>query len=182
LEFAAELSGYPVTFVDTAGIRSTLDEIEIEGMARAKARSARADLVLWLADQDEITLPPEASNWKVLPVRTKTDLASRFMDKGALSISVKTGDGVGELLARITDFAVKFFEGSGRLALGTERQQHAAEEAISALKHILEEPCRPVEVIADDLRIAVRALGRISGRIEIEEVLGEIFSRLCVGK
>ena len=182
LEVAAEVGGFPVTFVDTAGIRATVDPIESEGVARARQRGAGADLVLWLSDDDMTPLPAEAENWPAMSVRTKIDISDCGRELKRLSISAKTGEGIDELVARITEFASDHFSGVGRIGVGTDRQRFAVAEAFSALKHILDEPYRQTEIVADDLRTAVRGMGRISGRIEVEEVLGEIFSRLCVGK
>jgi tRNA modification GTPase len=182
LEVAAEVGGFPVTFVDTAGLRETLDPVEAEGVTRAKKRGARADLVLWLSDSGDDALPAEAAYWTALVVQTKIDLADHDRDRRRLAISAKTGEGIKDLVDRIAEFANNHFGNVGRVSVGTDRQLYAAEEALSALRLILREPNRQTEVVAEDLRLAVRALGRISGRIEVEEVLGEIFARLCVGK
>ena len=181
LEAAVDLGGFPVTFVDTAGIREALDPIEAEGVARAIRRGLSADLVLWLSDNDDVTAPNGGTKRPTLAVRTKADLATDF-DESRLLISAKTGKGIDALLARISDFARDHFCGVDRVTVGTERQIYAAEGAITALRCILANPIRPIEIVAEDLRAALHAISRISGRIEVEEVLDQIFSRLCVGK
>lgn len=183
LEAATEIAGFPITFVDTAGIRETSDPLEAQGISRTFARSANADLILWLFD--EPTSEPVSQNIDkpVLKVRTKIDLASdQQTEIGTIEISAKTGIGVDRLVETIAEFAREHFSGAGRLALGTERQQSASREAAAALDRVISEPLLPVEVIAEELRFAARALGRVTGRIGVEEVLGEIFSRFCVGK
>jgi len=182
LEVAAELGGFPVTFVDTAGFRESIDPVEAEGVIRAKERALRADLLLWLSENGEsANLPEETRNWSTWVLRTKADIGTPAGD-GEMAISAKTGQGIDDLVSRIAAFATEHFSGAGSVSVGTERQLYAAEEALSALRNILTQPERQTEIIAEDLRLAVRALGRISGRIEVEEVLEEIFSRLCVGK
>ena len=182
LEVSVELGGFPVTFIDTAGIREASDPVEAEGIARAKRRGLSADLVLWLSDERYVPIPNGVSERPTLAVRTKADLFSDYVDDGRLLVSAKTGRGIDKLLARIIDFARKHFIGIDHVAVGTERQIYAAEAAIAALRCILSDPTLPLEVLAENLRAAVHAISRISGRIEVEEVLGEIFSRLCVGK
>jgi tRNA modification GTPase len=136
---------------------------------------------LWLSDKDDDTILNESSKEPTLAVRTKADLLGD-LDSKRLSISAKTGKGIDELLTQIIDFARDHFSGVDRVSVGTDRQMSAAEEAIASLRCTLSDTIRPLEVVAEDLRAAEQAIGRISGRIEVEEVLGQIFSQLCVGK
>ncbi len=184
LEVAVEFSGYPITIIDTAGIRETADPVEREGIARAQRKAANADLALWLFDTAELPPPPvEMGSTPTLHVRTKADLGGAAEgDLHAISISAVTGAGVGVLIAKIEEFATAYFAGAGRAVFGTERQRGAVREVFSALRDVLSDPHRAIETIAEDLRFAHHALGRLTGQIEVEEVLGEIFSRLCVGK
>jgi tRNA modification GTPase len=103
-------------------------------------------------------------------------------DERQLYISAKNGRGIDALLAKIIDFAQVHFSGIDHATLGTERQIDAAEKALTALRSVIDEPDRQLEFLAEDLRIAAVAISRITGRIEVDEVLDEIFSRLCVGK
>lgn len=182
LEFSADVGGFPITFIDTAGLRDSSDPIEAEGISRAKERCANADLVLWLSVDGNLSRPPDSTNWPILEVQSKSDLATRGDRPTRLSVSAKTGEGISDLLDRIQRMAADHFRGAGSVCMATERQQYAAREALSYLRQIISEPDRQAEFIADDLRLAINALGRISGQIGVEEVLGEIFSRLCVGK
>jgi tRNA modification GTPase len=183
LEIVAEIAGYPITFVDTAGIRETTDPIEALGIARSRNWSSRANLVLWLSDNDDSPPEQEISETLVLPVRTKADRPGGSAPTNeSISISALTGRGIDELLRRIGNFASNYFAGAGSVALGNERQRAAARDAQSALQEILLWPGRPEELVAEDLRQAAHAMGRLTGRIGVEEVLGQIFSRLCVGK
>lgn len=182
IETLVEIEGFPIIFVDTAGIRDTFDPVESEGVARARLLGARADLVLWLTESDQPVLPAEVSDWNVMTVRSKADSAKGSDGSELLAISAKTGQGIDELVSQIGGYASKHFSGASHVGVATERQRYSVEAALAAVREVLGNYNRPVEIIADDLRAAVRALGRISGRIEVEDVLGEIFSRLCVGK
>ena len=183
LEVAAEIDGYPVKFIDTAGIRETSDPIEALGVSRALERGAIADLVLWLFDGEVSGLAPEGLKSPVQKVRTKADLAPNTLnDTDAISISAQAGTGIDLLVAKVAEFAREHFAGAESPTLGTERQRVAAREASHALRHILAEPVMPVEMVAENLRFAGAALSRVAGRIGVEEVLDKIFSRLCVGK
>jgi tRNA modification GTPase len=183
LEVAAEIVGYPVTFIDTAGIRQTVDPIESQGISRTLWRGANADLILWLFEGNAPEPPPDEFRRPMQKVRTKIDSsAEQPIDIDAIGISALTGAGVDLLVAKIADFAREHFAGAGNLALGTERQRSAVLEVVAALDRILTKPHLPPEVVAEELRYAAHALGRVTGRFGVEEVLGEIFSRFCVGK
>lgn len=183
LEVAADVAGFPVTFIDTAGIRDTTDALEMQGIARSIERSKSADLVLWLFDGQGSDEPRLDLETPVQRVRTKTDLGMESNEDGVgIAISTKTGLGVDVMLAAVADFARLHFDGAGSVLFGTERQRAAVREALLALERVLHEPTMPAEIVAEELRYAARAMSRVTGRIEVEEVLGEIFSRLCVGK
>ena len=184
IEIALELRGYPVNLVDTAGIRETDDPIEREGVARARRRADEADLTLWLieAGQSGASTPPANDQRPVLPVRTKCDLAGANSQPNSLAVSAKTGEGVDLLLAAIADAAERLFSGHDVALISATRHRLAFEEALAHLERLLAQPDSPAEFLAEDLRLAARALERIAGRVDVEEVLGEIFSRLCIGK
>jgi tRNA modification GTPase len=177
IEIHLDLRGYPVNLVDTAGIRETDDPIEDEGIARARRRAAQADLTLWLTE-DESARP--ATPGTFLEVRTKIDL--RDDAPGALAVSAKTGQGVERLLNAIAERAEKQLSGEGLALITLARHRLAFEEALSHLHRLRDHPSAAPELMAEDLRLAARALERIAGRVDVEEVLGAIFSRLCIGK
>lgn len=185
LDVALELDGYPITVTDTAGIRDTLDLIEKEGVARSRQRAQGADLVLWLFEDERNAGEPDVLVGPVLRVKTKADVmaAGSAIESGAVSIiSARTGLGLGDLLSKIADFAKRHFEGAGTVAVATERQYIAVRDVVEELSGILSRPECAVELLAEDLRRAMFMMSRITGRVETEEILGEIFSRLCVGK
>ncbi|MBV9289015.1 MAG: tRNA uridine-5-carboxymethylaminomethyl(34) synthesis GTPase MnmE, partial [Hyphomicrobiales bacterium] len=118
-----------------------------------------------------------------LLVRTKIDRdRPRSLPPGWLAISALTGEGVDALLDAVADLAEERISPSEPAILTLERHRQAFEEACEALSSLLKPDAAEAELIAEDLRRAARALDRVTGRIEVEEVLGEIFSRLCVGK
>ena len=188
IEVAMDLDGYPVTLIDTAGIRETSDPIEREGVERARRRAADADLTLWLADDDDCAPDVADAPGPVLRVRTKADRAPAETavpgrePSDPLVISAKTGAGLEALIGEITRFAERQLGQAEDVLLIHERHRVAFSDARDALERALNPDQHAIELVAEDLRLAARALERISGRIDVEDVLGDIFSRLCVGK
>jgi tRNA modification GTPase len=183
IEVFLDLNGYPVILVDTAGIRDAHDPIEQEGVARARRRAGTADLTLWLNDGGTSEAPRLAS--PMLVVRTKMDLEPRETQAAAtaeLAISAKTGAGIGRLLDVIAELAEERMSSREPALLTLERHRRGFEDARQALAFALRPEAAEPELIAEDLRRAASAMDRIVGRIGVEDVLGEIFARLCVGK
>jgi tRNA modification GTPase len=195
IEVHLDLDGYPVTMLDTAGIRPSDDPIEQEGVRRALERASAADLVLWVVDvsahgaalEDAALQFPETPK---LVVYNKVDLAlapkpeqQACPSDKPLSISAKTGEGVNELLQKLAEYARSHL-GSAEPALVTrQRQRHTLEEAAAALGRALAEGKNQREdVVAEELRLAARALGRLTGRVDVEDVLEVIFRDFCIGK
>jgi tRNA modification GTPase len=180
IEVFLDLRGYPVILVDTAGIRESSDPIEQEGVARARRRAESADLMLWLSDGGKDQAPPGLGT-PTLAVRTKIDL------KGAetpsdLAISAKTGAGFDRMLDVLAELAEERMSSREPALLTLERHRRGFQDARRALAVALAPNAVEPELIAEDLRRAASAMDRIVGRIGVEEVLGEIFARLCVGK
>lgn len=185
LEAHLDLAGYPVTLVDTAGLREVGDEIEAEGIRRARARAEAADLRLVLVP---------AACWPTLPADV-TDLAaskailviSRADERpeatGALRLSVATGEGLDALLTRLREAAeTAMGRGEGALITRARHRDHLR-RALAHLTMFLEkEWAGREELAAEELRLAARALGSITGQVGVEEVLGAIFSEFCIGK
>ena len=174
VEVAINLGGLPATLVDTAGIRESSDHIELEGIARARERVERADLVLLMGEP--------ATDSRTVQVRSRIDLDGcppGFID-GVWHVSARTGAGVGELLTWLSKWAHAHI-GSGEPALVTQSRQKAAiQDAVTACKDAAYAH-GPV-LRAENLRLAVQALARLTGRIDVEAVLDAIFARFCIGK
>jgi tRNA modification GTPase len=175
LEARVVLGGVPVTLVDTAGLRETTDSIEAEGVRRAIARAADADLVITLV---EVGSEPPAGETGLL-VANKADL-QRAGPQGALRISAMTGTGMDTLRATLADAARRMTESSGAPPLTRARHRAALLEA-SALLDAAERAVLP-ELRGEDLRLAMRALGRITGHVGVEDILDTVFSKFCIGK
>ena len=161
IEVQLDLDGYPVTVIDTAGIRETDDPVEQEGVRRARARAADADLVLWLADVSPAVVQHDGTA-PVWMVRNKIDLeaASRPMaeasGQGVFQISASRGDGLPELIAALVGFAQDYF-GSGEAGLiGRTRQRQLLQETAVSLRRCIEVVGEGEELAAEELR-----LGRI---------------------
>jgi tRNA modification GTPase len=183
IEVFLDLRGYPVILVDTAGVRESDDPIEQEGVARARHRAEIADLTLWLDDGGDGHSPRMDS--PTLAVRTKIDLkgADRLTAGTAeLAISAKTGAGIDRLLDVIAELAEERMSSREPALLTLERHRRGFQDARQALTSVLRPEAAEPELIAEDLRRAASAMDRIVGRIGVEDVLGEIFARLCVGK
>ncbi|MBV6489274.1 MAG: tRNA modification GTPase MnmE [Pseudorhodoplanes sp.] len=194
IEVHLDLDGWPVTLLDTAGIRDTDDPVEREGVLRAKARAAAADLVLWIEDAMEDApaaagmsgVPGAREGAQVWRLRNKIDATRAAMPAGRVSeatfaVSAKTGAGMDALLGALTAHAASFF-GSAEPALVTrERQRRTLQEAAEALARAIAVASRE-DIFAEELRLAARALGRLTGRVDVEDILDAIFRDFCIGK
>jgi tRNA modification GTPase len=183
IEVQLDLDGYPVTVIDTAGIRETDDPVEQEGVRRAKARAGEADLVLWLVD-GVASGPAVGGAVPVWTVRTKIDLEPPRPGAGGFDfqISASRGDGVGELVSAVVGFARDYF-GSGEVGLiGRLRHRELLRETAELLRRSIAAIDRGEEFVAEDLRAAADCLGRLLGRVDVEDVLDKIFRDFCIGK
>jgi tRNA modification GTPase len=185
IEVHLDLDGLPVILTDTAGLREAGGKVEIEGVRRALARAEAADLVLWLIDAKKpVSAPPEPiakGRAPILPVRNKIDLAPVRTAEG-VSLSAKTGEGIDTLVAELNARAREALVARSDSPVVT-RARHRAEleAALLALRRSLE-PRLAEELKAEELRTASLHLGRLTGRVDAEEVLGAIFSEFCIGK
>jgi tRNA modification GTPase len=182
LEVALDLRGIKVILSDTAGIREQPGMVEAIGIERARAAASRADLVLMLEDLRApiaVATPEEA---EILRVGTKLDLADAAVSEFDLAISSVTGAGIDELLATIAAKAGERTLPVSESAVPT-RQRHVdlISAAAAGLDAALDDEA-PLELRVEGLRVAGDRVGRLSGEIDPEEVLGEIFSAFCIGK
>jgi tRNA modification GTPase len=187
IEVQLDLDGYPVTVIDTAGIRETDDPVEQEGVRRARARAADADLVLWLADSSVASIQHDGTA-PVWMVRNKIDLeaAGRPLadasGQGVFQISASRGDGLPELIAALVGFAQNYFGGSEADLIGRTRQRKLLEETAASLRRCVQVVGQGEELAAEELRMAAHSLGRLLGRVDVEDILDVIFREFCVGK
>ena len=177
IEVRMDLGGLPVTLLDTAGIRETEDTVESIGVERALGRAATADLRVFLVTGDDMPdLPCEPDD---IVVQAKADL-----DPGkGQGISGKTGLGVSELIAQIT--ATLSARASGAGVATRLRHSQAMQRGLSSLESALTLLPRgedTADITAEEIRTAIRALDSLIGRIDIENILDEIFASFCLGK
>ncbi len=183
IEVHLNLGGYPVTLIDTAGLRETSDPVEAEGVARARARAAAADLRLALApgDTPDWSGVESPGEWRVV---TQIDLEPRCapgLRGGTYHISALTGTGLPDLVSGLSDWAAKALAGAGESPLFTRaRHRRALEDCLTGLDAALAEP--DLVLAAEELRLAARGLGRVTGRVDVEELLDVIFRDFCIGK
>jgi tRNA modification GTPase len=187
IEVQLDLDGYPVTVIDTAGIRETDDPVEQEGVRRARARAADADLVLWLADSPDAPVQQGAET-PVWTVRNKIDLEqpgrplAQPGGQSGFEISAHRGDGVPDLIAALVGFAQTYFGGGEGGLIGRTRQRKLLQEAVASLGRSVEVIGEGEELAAEELRAAAHSLGRLLGRVDVEDILDVIFREFCVGK
>lgn len=177
IEVRMDLDGLPVTLLDTAGLRETEDVLEGLGVARARERAERADLRIYLLSEGEFR--PEDAGPDDLVVRGKADLG----DAQGLAVSGKTGAGVDALIAAVSERLQDRVASIG-IAM-RERHRTAMLRAIDymdAAQTGIESDSGMADLIAEDLRSAIRAVDSIVGRVDVEQVLDEIFSSFCIGK
>ncbi|MBV9776420.1 MAG: tRNA uridine-5-carboxymethylaminomethyl(34) synthesis GTPase MnmE [Acetobacteraceae bacterium] len=176
LEARVVLAGVPATLVDTAGLRDAADPVEAEGVRRARARAERADLSLAVEARDA---PRVHVAGRVLRIMNKIDLGGTVPDD-AIGVSALTGAGMARLRARLEEQAAELTASAGPPPLTRHRHRAALAEAETCLRAALHAPLP--ELRAEDLRLALRAFGRVTGVVGVEEILDTLFSSFCIGK
>ncbi|MDF3024194.1 MAG: tRNA uridine-5-carboxymethylaminomethyl(34) synthesis GTPase MnmE [Alphaproteobacteria bacterium] len=181
IEVHLDLGGYPVILADTAGLRETENRIEAEGIRRAENAARDADLKIALFDG---TLPEkDAETMKLVDentvvVFTKADIAKKQIPE--IQVSSSTGEGIDTLLKQISAAIGIAFKSKPGPVLTRERHRTALLDTASALDRCL--ATQAPELAAEDLRLALRALGTITGRVHVEDLLDKIFRDFCIGK
>jgi tRNA modification GTPase len=196
IEVRLNLAGYPVWVADTAGLREASDAIEAEGVRRALARAEEADLRVWVFDSSQSgtenvsreTSAGAAVRDGDLTVLNKADLASsgsgRAGSPDSFVVSAKTGAGFDVLERRLIQLVRERLDADEAPLVTRARHRELVEEALGAVERALEGARIGIgaELVSEDLRLAARALGRITGSIDAEDLLDRIFSQFCVGK
>lgn len=189
LEVHLDIDGYPVILADTAGLRTAGDEVETEGIRRALRRAEEADIKILMFDattlQDVDSATAKLIDDRSIVILSRCDLAdvpanAAIQGRPALPLSVKTGQGLDDLSRRLGDAVRQAASLTEAPALTRARHRAALEECCAGLARSLE--TRVPELLAEDLRLAVRAIGRITGRVDVEDILDVIFSDFCIGK
>lgn len=181
IEVRMDIGGYPVTIADTAGLHETNEEIEAEGIKRALKAAREADLILHVTDgfdsETNEYIPFDSD--KTLRVVNKTDLLKNVPESG-FAVSAKTGDGIDFLLEHLKTTVEDAMSMREEPSFTRVRHQTALCECRDALERALN--AFETELAAEDVRIASRALGKITGQVQVEELLDVIFKDFCIGK
>jgi tRNA modification GTPase len=183
VERVIDFHGAQLVVSDTAGIRNaTSDMIEAVGIDRAKLEVRDADILVWVTAPDVISeVGPERS--PDIVVFNKVDLdSSRLRNDDAISVSVKNGQGLNRLTEVLKSLIQERSSLVNNAIVVRTRHVSAVKETIRLLNDSLKDEKRPLELIAEDLRKATRAISSITGRIDVEDLLGKIFSEFCIGK
>ena len=170
------LAGVPVTLVDTAGLRETEDELELEGIRRARAKAEAADLVLDVVTGAGARPPVDANTIRVI---NKIDLVESGTLPG-VGVSARTGAGMAELLQLLTDRIRDIAARTPHPAMTRGRHRHCIETARDHL--VTARGLEAAELRGEELRLSLQALGRLTGQVDVEDVLDTIFSSFCIGK
>ena len=184
IEVAIDLGGYPVVLADTAGLRDSADAIEQEGKRRAVQRAEQAEIRLFVFD---VAHPAEAAGASAWPgadtilVASKIDLVPAGTDPSppALPVSALTGEGIDKLLTALGERVAQTYRIEAPV-LTRARHRQALEEAAASLRRSFSAAFP--ELRAEDLRLALRSLGRITGAVDVEDLLDVIFRDFCIGK
>ena len=184
VEVAIDLGGYPVVLADTAGLRASDDVVEQEGLRRALRRAEEAEIRLFVFDARCPAEADGASAWPgpdTILVANKIDLVAAHCDlpNAALPISALTGEGIDALLSALGARVVQNYRMEAPV-LTRARHRQALEEAALSLRRALDAPLP--ELRAEDLRLALRSLGHITGAVDVEDLLDVIFRDFCIGK
>jgi tRNA modification GTPase len=191
IEVHLALAGYPLVIADTAGLRESSDEIETEGVRRALARAQNADLKIAVFDAGQIQIPDATTLAQIdedtLIVINKTDAVTELKlpddwqgRNKIFPLSLHTGTGVDEFLKSLECNISELFFCETSPIITRTRHRRAIEQCVRHLDAFL--AGGPVELMGEELRLAVHAMASVTGRVEVDEILGEIFSSFCIGK
>jgi tRNA modification GTPase len=182
IEVHLELGGYPVVLADTAGLRDSDDPVEAEGIRRARARAEAADLRIRVLDARERERANSAGDDGTLVVWNKIDLVARPVEASrdsAIPVSALTGAGMDDLVSAIADRVGRMLGGAPPVVTRA-RHREALAATLDALTRVQQDG--EAALLAEDLRLALGLIGRISGRVGVEDLLDVIFRDFCIGK
>ena len=190
IDIHLDIKGYPVMFTDTAGLREANEEIEKKGIEIAYSKIKSADFIICLFDASKDGV--QIFNNIRKSFKNNTFLVANKCDKltseqcsvlekqGCILISAKQKEGISQILDRIYEFICERFTSNSNLLITRSRYREALQEVMENLQHFSFD--KEIELTAEDIRLAARALGKITGRIEVNEILDKIFGDFCIGK
>jgi tRNA modification GTPase len=188
IEVHMTIAGFPVILTDTAGIRESADDIEEEGVRRALSRAEAADLKLVLFDGGA-AMPDSRSQALIdqatITIISKSDILNNSVIKllskyNPIQLSIKTGEGIEQLLGIIEERIVSIFSSQAAPLITRHRHRALLTEAMEHLDRL--DLAAPLEIACEELRLAAQAVGKITGKIAVDDVLDVIFKSFCIGK
>lgn len=189
IEVRLDLDGILVVITDTAGIRPTCSRVEQEGINRALCSALASDLILWMNDgttENLHDIPKVLFDKTSIKILNKADLFHKnklkVLQEDVISLSAKSGEGLNKLTSLIKTMALKEVYTTDRLIPTNLRHVKHLSNAADQLQNFLSAEILEIELRAEDLRIAATELGRLTGRIDPEDILDQIFLRFCIGK
>ena len=183
LETRIVIDGYQILLTDTAGLRETENKVEKLGIEVAYNRLKDADLVLLVDDlSNPVAIKLPKTSAEIWHVGNKVDLAKGSLEKWPIQFSTKTGEGFDAFVKAIASFCSSFSYDVGEVVTARKRQLMLLKTAISEIDHAIRYEDRDLSLRAEHLRLAADSLGRITGDIDVEDILDVIFSQFCIGK
>ncbi len=190
IDIHLDIKGYPVIITDTAGLREANEEIEKKGIEIAYSKIKTADFVICLFDASKDSVQifdniRKSFKNNIILVANKSDKltseqCSELEKQGCILISAKQKKGISQILERIYEFISERFTSNSNLLITRSRYREALQEVLENLQHFSFD--KEIELTAEDIRLAARALGKITGRIEVDDILDKIFGDFCIGK
>lgn len=196
IETRLQIAGIPVIFADTAGIRQSIDPIEKEGIRRAIKKAKEADIKLLVVDATQVSFDGLEFDEKTILLVNKVDkLTKQFLPDDFLQliperdcgkiidlipISVLSGDNISRIFASLEQQIKTIVPNQNSSFLTQERYRHHLTNSLAALNQVSLE--KNIELLAEDLRVAAQEISKISGKIDIENILDSVFSNFCIGK
>jgi tRNA modification GTPase len=182
-----DLAGFPVVLSDTAGLRESESGVEAEGIRRARERGKAADIRVVVLDGSNPVSEIELLYGAVdsFTILNKIDVSEnehsiREGDLGFFPMSVRTGEGVGDFISALSEVVRIRYSGGDAPVITRARHRESAAECLEAIQRAKFAPLP--ELVAEDLRLAMRALGRITGTFDVEDLLDIVFRDFCIGK
>lgn len=179
IEISLNIEGYLVVVTDTAGLRDTKDLIEREGIKRALNAANQSDLTLWLSPLDDPQSPPEGLDFTV--IRSKADLAPLDVSGDGLALDTVNSDGLDPLISELSKRLKLHSSSNDNAPLSRQRHRVLLSDVVQRLEDSLSVN-HEIEIQSEDLRLAADLLGRLTGHIDVEDLLDVIFSEFCIGK
>jgi len=191
LEANMQINGAPVTLIDTAGIRKTNDKIEQEGVRRALEKADKSDFKIYIVDSSDVQIDKNLIDENTLVIFNKVDLVNEDHDFvspqtcfGVIKVSVKEGEGTKQILDILSEIAEKYSRQSEAGIITRLRHRNLLNDTANNLQQFVESRSSnlPIEISAENLRLASVGIGKVIGKIGVEDVLDKIFSEFCIGK